>query len=175
MDLKLTFTRKAFRKKKWFIRFATLTTMITPQTCWKEFRVEIRNKVSCALGKTGRTGFKRVQYFQEEVLWARILASCHIYKSTKIVNSDICSSWLATTLCQNVCLTARTRLSTKTICNTDRPTSSLKQFLRAIWEAVAPWGIVLILPPKSSTHNSHVLYIYIFQTTVIMFPSSSKA
>ena len=137
--------------------------MITPQTCWKEFGVEIRNKVSCALGKTGRTGFQRVKYFQEEVLWAWILTSCHIYKSTKIVNSDICSSWLTTALCQNVCLTARTCLSTKTICITDPPSSSLKQLLRAIWEAVAPWGIVLILPPKSSTHNSHVLYIFVFR------------
>ena len=135
--------------------------MITPQTCWKEFGVEIRNKISCALGKTGRTGFKRVQYFQEEVLWARILASCHIYKSTKIVNSDICSSWLATTLCQNVCLTARTRLSTKTICNTDPPTSSLKQFLRAIWEAVAPWGYSSYFAPKElNSQLSCALYIY---------------
>ena len=45
--------------------------------------------------------------FQEKILWAQFLASPRIWKSTEIINGDICSSWRAASLCQQVCLTAR--------------------------------------------------------------------
>ena len=68
------------------------------------FRVEFRNEVLCALGKTVRTNLQILRYFQEKTVWAQFPASFHIYKCTKITNGDIYSSCLAPSLCQNVCL-----------------------------------------------------------------------
>ena len=112
---------------------------------WKEFRVEIRNEALCALGKTGTTGLQIVRYFQEKILWAQFLVSSHIQKSTKTNNRDICSSWLAATFCQNVCLIARIPLHQNHIYIDLSSSTSLEQFLRTIWEAVSQ-SIVLILP-----------------------------
>ena len=77
---------------------------LTFNTSWKELRVENRNEALCALGKTGRTGYSG-SCFQEKILWAQILGSSHIWKSTKIINRNIFSLWLAVGLCQNVRLT----------------------------------------------------------------------
>ena len=39
--------------------------------CLKEFRVENRNKVLWAQGKTGRTGLQIVRCFQKKILWVQ--------------------------------------------------------------------------------------------------------
>ena len=58
--------------------------LLTFNTPWKEFRVEIRNEALCALGKTGRTGLQMVRYFQEKILWAQFL---HLLISRKALKS----------------------------------------------------------------------------------------
>ena len=71
-------------------------------------------------------------------------ASPHIEKSTEITNGDICSSWLAASLCQNVCSTAGTPL-TEIMYNTEQPPYLFGAVSRAIWDAVSQ-AIILILP-----------------------------
>ena len=67
----------------------------------KEFRVENRNKVLWAQGKTGRTGLQIVRYFQETTLWAPSSCISSYVKNTKILHGDDCSLWLAETFCKN--------------------------------------------------------------------------
>ena len=47
--------------------------LLTFNTRWKEFRVEIRKEALCPLGKTGRTGLQIIRYFQEKILWTQFL------------------------------------------------------------------------------------------------------
>ena len=61
---------------------------------WKEFEVESKNEALNSLGKTG--GQISDRYFQE-ILWALFPVSSYMWKSTKIMNNDICSSWPAAT------------------------------------------------------------------------------
>ena len=77
-----------------------LLRLLTFNTPWKQFRVEIRREALCALGRTCRTGLQIDRYFKKKVLWNQFL---HLLTSRKI-HSDVHSSWLAVTLCRNVCL-----------------------------------------------------------------------
>ena len=57
-----------------------LLPLLTLNTSWKEFRVEIRSEAFCVLGKTGRTGLQTVRYFQGKILWVQFL---HLLLSRK--------------------------------------------------------------------------------------------
>ena len=76
--------------------------LLTFNTPWKEFRVEIRNEVLCTLGKTGRTGLWIFRYFQE-VLWIQFL---HLLVSRKALKCFLVTS----AACD------RQRLPTKHLC-----------------------------------------------------------
>ena len=69
------------------------------------------------------------------------VVSPHMEKSTKILHSGNCSSWLAESFMrlaetwENVCLTACTHPSPKSHIYGPFPTQPLEQFFRAIWGA----------------------------------------
>ena len=71
---------------------------------WKEFRVESRNEVLCALGKTGRISLKILWYFQELIWWAQFLYLLISRKSIKILHGDDCSLWVVETFCKEYVL-----------------------------------------------------------------------
>ena len=105
-----------------------------------------QGEVLCALAHIGRTSFQTVKYFQENFLWTWILASSHNWTSTKTINEDIWSSWLAATFYWDVCLLVCTPFAKITYTLTS-PLTSFEQFLRALREAVS-WFIVLCLSIK---------------------------
>ena len=107
--------------------------------------------------KLAEQTFLRTRYFQERFFEPSSCISSYL-DSTKIINGDICSSWLAASLCQNVHLTACTSF-TKIIYNTDFPSISLEWFLRAIWYVVS-CAIVLILTP--TILNSQLSHCAVF-------------
>ena len=50
-------------------RIKSLASVIVDlQHTQKEFRVELRIEAHCGVGKTGRTGFQIVRYFQKKIL-----------------------------------------------------------------------------------------------------------
>ena len=66
----------------------------------KEFSVESRSEALCALGKASSIGLHIVRCFQEKMLWTQLVASSYTWKSTKIVNGDICRLWRDSNLLQ---------------------------------------------------------------------------
>ena len=133
----------------------------------KGVQVKISNVTPCAPGKAGRTGLQIVRCFQEKIWWASSFASPRIQKSTKIINGDFCTSWLAPSLSPNVCLIACDPPSLKSHITLTYPPASLEQLLRALWNAVS-WAIVLILPQiKLDSQFSHCAFF--FQSTGCSF------
>ena len=98
--------------------------------------------------KLAEQAFRELDIFQK-ILGALFLTSSRIYKSTKITNRDICSSWLAATFCQNVCLTTHIPLCPPKSHIYWPPLLPSEQFLRAIWEAIS-WAMVLIFAPNKT-------------------------
>ena len=104
-----------------------------------------------------------VRYFQEKILRAQFLHLLISRKSTKIINSDICSLQWAVSLCQNVFSAACTPL-TRNIYDTDLLPISLELFLRATWVARSQ-AIVLILPQmKLDPQLSHCASVFAANT-----------
>ena len=131
---------------------------------WEVFRVEIRNETPCALGKTDKTGLQIVRYFQDEILWAHFLC-CLIFK---ILHGDVCSLWLAVTVCKNACLIPCTLLSPKSHTYWPFP-ASLEPLPRPVWNAVSQ-AVDIILPQiELNSQLSHCAFIF-FQLT----PGSSR-
>ena len=121
-----------------------LLWLLTFNTSWKEFRVEIRNEALCALGKPSRTGLQIVRYYQEKILRAQFL---HLLISRKALKSFMVTSapcdyqQPSAKMCAWLHVSPFTKI---TYIQIFPPTSS-EQFLRAIWNA-ASQAIVLILP-----------------------------
>ena len=121
--------------------------LLTLNTPWKEFRVEIRNGAVCALGKTGRTDLWIVRYFSGDDFRSPNLC-LFSYLETKENHSRkhlllVTSSNLHETSSKT---SAKMYLPfTKIIDNTDFLPTSSRKFLRPIWDAISQ-AIVLILP-----------------------------
>ena len=60
--------------------------LLTFNTPWKEFRVQIRNEALCTLGKLGRTGLKTVRCFQEEIFMSPRFCISSSRKALKIIS-----------------------------------------------------------------------------------------
>ena len=130
-----------------------LLPLLTLNTSWKEFKVEIRSEVVCVLGKTGRTGLQTVRCFPGKILWVHFL---HLLLSRKALKSFMWCLLLVTSgnlhetsdyllkECALDCVYSP--FTTISYILTSPPPTSLVQFLRAIWNA-ASRAIVLILPP----------------------------
>ena len=90
-----------------------------------------------------------------------ILSSPHIWKSTKIINSDICSLWLAANLCQNVYLTASTPF-TKVIYNFDLPLCLFGAFSQSYLKCYL-WGYCPYFVPKRIEIYAFVVAVLVAQ------------
>ena len=60
--------------------------LLTFNSPWKEFRVQIRNEALCALGKLGRTGLKTVRCFQEKIFMSPRFCISSSRKALKIIS-----------------------------------------------------------------------------------------
>ena len=95
-----------------------------------------------------------------------ILVSPYICESIKILHGGDCSLWLAE-ICKIMCLIACTPPSPKSHIYWPSPTSSLEQFLRAIWGA-ASRAIVLILPQiELNSQLSHYAFVFVFKVDTL--------
>jgi len=122
-----------------------LLRLLIFNTPWKEFGVESRKEALCwGRGEGDWQDRLSERYFQEPILWAQILILPHIYKSTKILHGDGCSSWLAETFWKN-CTGLHVFSLHQNLKYTTFSPASLEQFHRASWAAVSQ-AAILILP-----------------------------
>ena len=138
--------------------------VLTFNTPWKEFRVEIRNEALGALRKTGGTGLQRVRYFQELILWAQFL---HLLISRKHYTFSswwhlllVTSSNLHKTFCKNMCLIVCILPSPKSHIYWPSPPTSLEQFLRAIRNAVSQAAVLILPQIKLNSQLSHCAFLF---------------
>ena len=112
----------------------------TYNTFWKEFRVKMMRH--SMLWKNWQN-WPYDRYFQEKFFMKLYSCIFPTWKSTRSINEDVCSSWLAATFYWDECLISGTHHQTHIY--TDLPHPHLfRTVLSAFWETVS-WATVLSL------------------------------
>lgn len=96
-----------------------------------------------SLENTGRIDLQEKCLFSGKKSYEPNFLIYSYLESTKIINGDICSSWLATASTE-VCACAYPLLKNHIYISTD-PLTTSEQFLRAIWEAISQAIVPLAL------------------------------
>ena len=144
-------------------------------SCWfsnppkkKEFGVESRNEVLCALGKTSRIGLQIVRYFQELILWAQFL---YLLISEKQQNPSWWYLLLVTSrnlLQKKICVWLNILPLHQNHIYTDLPLYVFEPVSQS-YRKCCLLGHSPHFTPNKTTHNSHLVHFFLSQWFFIWF------